>query len=90
MQVRIGMQGEAFQQGAPGLLSGRGPDVHLRPAQPLLLGVRLVRLQRVLGPLRGQGSSFLQQAQHPMTHHPQQLLHLTLRGRRVVVVDGEV
>ncbi|ATB42201.1 hypothetical protein CYFUS_007678 [Cystobacter fuscus] len=76
------MQGESFQEGAPGLLSGRGPDVHLRPAQPLLQGVRLVRLQRVLGSLRGQGPSFLQQAQHPMTHHPQQPLHLTLRGRR--------
>jgi hypothetical protein len=67
-----GMQGEAL----------RGPDVHLRPAQPLLQGVRLVRLQHVLRPLRGQGPSFLQQAQHPMTHHPQHLIHLTLRGRR--------
>jgi len=64
-EVRIGMKGEAFQQGAPGLLSGRGPDVHLRQAQPLLQGVRLVRLQRILGSLRRQGPSFLQQAQHP-------------------------
>jgi hypothetical protein len=32
--------------------------------------------------LRGQGPSFLQQAQHPVTHHAQQSLHLTLRGRR--------
>ena len=58
------MQGEAFQEGAPGLLSGRGPHVHLRPAQPLLQGVRLVRLPRVLRPLRGQGPSFLQQAHY--------------------------
>jgi len=82
MEVRIGMQGEAFQPSAPGLLSGRGPDVHLRPAQPLRQGGRLVRLQRVLGSLCGQGPCFLQQAQRPMTHHPQQLRHLTLRGRR--------
>ena len=82
MDVRIGMQGEAFQEGAPGLLSGRGPHVHPRPAQPLLQGVRLVRLPRVLRPLRGQGPSFLQQAQHPVTYHPQQPLHLCLRGRR--------
>jgi hypothetical protein len=52
MQVRIGVQGEALQEGAPGLLSGRRPKLHLRPAQPLLQGMRLVRLQPVLGPLR--------------------------------------
>jgi hypothetical protein len=34
----------------------------------LLQGVRLVRLQRVLGSLRGQGPSFLQQAQHPVAY----------------------
>ena len=34
VKVRVGMQGESLQEGAPGLLSGRGPDVHLRPAQP--------------------------------------------------------
>jgi hypothetical protein len=45
-------------------------------------GVRLVRLPRVLRPLRGQSLSFLQQAQHPVTHHPQQPLHLCLRRRR--------
>jgi hypothetical protein len=28
---------------------GRGPHVHLRPAQPLLQRVRLIGLQRVLG-----------------------------------------
>ncbi len=39
MQVRVGVKGEALQQGAPGLLSGKGPDVHLRPAQPLPRGV---------------------------------------------------
>ena len=63
----LGVQGESLQEGAPGLFSGREPHIHLRPAQPLLQGVRLVCLQRVLGPLRGQGPSFLQQAQHPVT-----------------------
>ena len=56
------MRGEAFQEGAPGLLSGRGPHVHLRPAQPLLQRVRLVRLPRVLRPLRGQCPSFLRKS----------------------------
>ena len=44
--------------------------------------MRLVRPQRVLGPLRGQGPSFFQEAQHPEVHHPQQALHLVLRGWR--------
>jgi hypothetical protein len=82
MQMRVGVQGEALQQGAPGLLSGRGPHVQLRPAQSLLQGMRLVRPQRILGTLRGQGPSFFQEAQHPEVHHPQQALHLVLRGWR--------
>src|SRR4051794_1090131 len=52
MQMRVGVQGESLHEGASGLLAGRGPDVHLRPAQPLLQQVRLIRLLRVLGPLR--------------------------------------
>jgi hypothetical protein len=71
MQVRIGVQGEALHEGAPGLFSGREPDVHICPAQSLLQGMRLVSLLRVLGPLRGQGPSFLQQAQHPVSHPSQ-------------------
>lgn len=31
---------------------------------------------------RGQSLSFLQKEQQPVTNHPQQLLHLTLRGQQ--------
>ncbi|SEM95013.1 hypothetical protein SAMN05444354_12693 [Stigmatella aurantiaca] len=49
---------EVLQEGAPGLLTSRGPDGHLCPAQPLLQQAHLIGLLRVLGPLREQGPSF--------------------------------
>ena len=48
MQMRVGVRGESLHEGASGLLAGRGPDVHLRPAQPLLQRARIGRARQSL------------------------------------------